>query len=376
MSLIKWELVKIFKQKSLYFIGIFLFAWFAYVLFSNTSGTGLTRQVYKEWEGPLTAEKIDRAAKVNEEKSASFEQEEFFPDERFMAEMAVVENIAQSQHIEMRRDEKVQELNSRISAAEAKGNGALADRLELEKQMLNELEMNKIAYYRGPLESVDFVNVFGLMLTGALLLIGLAGIYSNEHSSGVENYILSAKNGRTATMRAKLAAAAIFATVVVLAWELFNLGARAIVYGTSGWDLPIQYSFKYFSSPYSFTFMEYHLIQLAIHLLAAIAFACLIVVVSTLAKSTVVSFFVSGFLFGLPILAESIMDLNVAWVENTLRYTLTNIMKVEGLFMQFKSVSAFGNVVMAPYIGVAAAVVILVLSMILARFLIEKKQIA
>ncbi|CAM3898630.1 hypothetical protein [Mesobacillus thioparans] len=376
MSLIKWELVKIFKQKSLYFIGIFLFAWFAYVLFSTASNTDLTRQVYKEWEGPITAEKIAEAEKVNEEKSGSFEQEEFNPEERFLAEMSVVENIAQSQHIELRRDEKVEELNNQIAVAEAKGNNGLVDQLTLEKQMLKELDMNRIAYYRGPLEAVDFVNVFGLMLTGALLLIGLAGIYSNEHSSGVENYILSAKKGRTATMRAKLAAASIFAVVVVMAWELFNLGARAMMYGTSGWDLPIQYSFKYFSSPYSFTFMEYHLIQLGIHLLAAIAFAGVIVIISTVAKSTVVSFFVSGFIFGLPILAESIMDMNDAWVENTLRYSLTNVMKVEGLFMQFKSVSVFGNVLLAPYIGVAIAGVVLVLSMILAKILIEKKQIA
>ncbi|MGA9225400.1 MAG: hypothetical protein WB217_03570, partial [Mesobacillus sp.] len=202
-----------------------------------------------------------------------------------------------------------------------------------------------------------------------------SGIYSNEQATGVENYILSAKKGRSATMRAKLIAASIFAIVVVLFWEAFNLITRTAVFGTKGWDLPIQYSFKYFFSPYSLTFMEYHMIQISLHILAAIAFAGLIVLVSTLSKSTVISFFVSGFLFGVPILAQSIMNVETIWVNKMLTLTLTNIMKVEELFMNFNSYSVFGYPLLAPFAGIAIAVAVLVGTAVLSVVLIERKQI-
>lgn len=376
MNLIRWELMKIFKQKSLYIIGLFLFSWFAFVLFSNTYEAETTQKVYKEWEGKITAEKIAATEKVNAELNEYFSKEQASPDARKNAESAVVENIAQSQNIESSKKEMIVELDKRIVQAEENGDRSLINELQLQKSMYNEVEINKISYYRGPLEAVDFVNVFGLILSGLFLLVGLSGIYSNEHSSGVENYLLSAKNGRKATMRAKLAAASIFAVSVVVVWEVFNLMMRTAVYGTKGWDMPIQYSFKYFFAPYSLTFMEYHMIQMGIHLVAAIAFAGVIVVVSTLSKTTVVSFFVSGIIFGVPVLAESIMDSNDEWVGIALRYTLTNIMKVEGLFMNFISVNVFGYPIIAPYIGIVLAAVVLVLSGIAALFLIEKKQIA
>ncbi|MEH7444143.1 hypothetical protein V7201_17660 [Bacillus sp. JJ1122] len=374
MSLIKWELMKIFKQKSLYFVALFLFGWFTLVLFTNMHETTATREVFNEWEGPITTEKLAAAEKLNAEVNEFFSKENAV-NERKSAEAGLTETIAMSQNIASTIKEREDDLNQLIKKVEANGNHSLAAKLKLQKDMYNEVKIDKISYYKAPQEAVDFVNVFGLILTGAFLLIGLCGIYSNEHASGVENYILSAKKGRKATMQAKLMAASIFAVAVVVLWEAFNLISRTAVYGTKGWDLPIQYSFKYFFSPYSLTFMEYHMIQIALHILAAIAFAGLIVLVSTLSKSTVISFFVSGFLFGTPILAQSIMNVETIWVNKMLTLTLTNIMKVEELFMNFISYNVFGYPVLAPYVGIAIAVAVLVGAVVLSVVLIERKQI-
>ncbi|WHY67511.1 hypothetical protein [Neobacillus sp. SuZ13] len=373
MSVIKWELVKIFKQKSLYFIGIFLFGWFTMIAF-DVENPKISQEVYQKWEGPITAEKIAEAEKVNKELTEYFLAESA-PDERRSAESAVVENIAYSQNIKAQIKERAAGLDQLIKEENEKGNIALANKLELQKDMYNQVEINKISYYKAPMEAVDFVNVFGLVLTGVFLLIGLTGIYSNEHSSGVDNYILSTKNGRVITMRAKLWASFIFTTIVVIGWDVFNLVVRTVIYGTKGWDLPIQYSFKYFTSPYSLTFMEYHLIQIGIHLLAALAFAGVIVVVSTLSKSTVISFFISGFLFGIPLLAKSIMTIDTIWISKIFRFTLTNIMKVEDLYMNFISLNFWGYPVLVPYVGIVVTVVILTLSIFITRWQIIKKQI-
>ncbi len=374
MNLLKWELMKIFKQKSLYIIGIFLLGWFT-LNAVDIENPKISQEAYKEWEGPITAEKVEKAEKLNKELNAYFSKEPA-PNPQKSAESGVVETIAYSQNIKTQIKERNRDLNKLIQETNAKGDTALAKNLELQKKMYSTVKLDKISYSAAPIEAIDFVNVFGLILTGVFLLIGLSGIYSNEHSSGVENYILSTKNGREKTMRAKLLAAFIFTAVVVFGWEIFNLIMRTVIYGTKGWDLPLQYSYKYFISPYSLTFTEYHLIQLGIHLLAALAFAGVIVLISTLSKSTVISFFVSGSLFGVPLLASSIMEIDSLWMKKALTFTLTNIMKVEDMFMNFITVNIFGYPVLAPFAGIAVAVVILVLSVFFARVLIGKKQIA
>ncbi|MFJ5763149.1 hypothetical protein ACIQAA_29350 [Neobacillus sp. NPDC093182] len=375
MNILKWELTKVFEQKSIYVIAIILFGLFTFSKFSNTFETEFTQKAYKKWEGPLTEEKIAKAEKLNAELNEYFFSKEQAPDEWKSAQAGLFENIAYGKNIENTILERDKELEKLINDAKSKNDESLTRMLQIQREMYNEIKINKISYFQGPNETVDFVNVYGLILTGVFLLVGLAGIYSNEHSSGVENFILSTRNGRTKTMMAKLSASSIFATVTVLLGEAFNLITHTIIYGTKGWDLPIQYSFKYYFSPYSLTFMEYHLIQIALHLLGAIAFAGVIVIISILSNSTVISFFVSGFLFGIPILIDSIMDMPQQWIKDVMRYTLTNIIKVEELFMDFITLNVFGYTVLAPYLGIAFSVVILVLSVILAKFLIVKKQI-
>lgn len=374
MDLIKWELVKIFKQKSLYIIAICLFGWFSIIRIDGEE-LEITKDVYRNWAGPITAEKIEKAQNVNKELTEYFSKNPE-PNPRRSAESAVVENIALTQNINNTIEERNKSLEKLIKSAKEDGDTALASKLELQKDMYNDIKLDKISYYGAPREAIDFVNVFGLILTGVFLLIGLSGIYSNEHASGVENYILSAKNGRAKTMVAKLFAAFIFTSVVVFVWEIFNLAMRTAIYGTEGWDLPIQLSHKYFASPYSLTFMEYHMMQVGIHLLAALAFAGVVVLISTLSKSTMLSFFVSGVLFGIPVLAQSIMDIESIWLNKALTFTLTNIMKVEGMYMNFMSVDIFGQPVLAPFVGVAVSFIVLTFAVFFARYLIGKKQIA
>jgi len=375
MIMVKWELIKIFRQKSLYIAAIILFSLFAYTIFTNGYETEMTQKAYKKWEGPLTTEKVKEAEKLNAE-LAEFFSVDGQMDEAKVRQSGVIETIAYANNIKNTISERERDLNKLIKQAEGKGDHALANKLKLQKNMYGEINVDRFSYHTGPVHSVDFVNVDGMILTGVFLLIGLSGIYANEHSSGVENYLLSAKNGRWRTMKAKLAAAFIFAAATVLSWEAFNLIGNALKYGTKGWDLPIQYSFKYYFSPYSFTFAEYHFIQVCIHLFAAIAFAGLIVVISTLVKSSLITLFIAGFLYGAPELFQSFLGAEQQWLNNFFRFTLTGIMKVEDLFMNFISLDVFGKPILAPFVGIAAASFALVLSVLLSGYLIRKKQIA
>ncbi|WP_462412716.1 hypothetical protein [Neobacillus sp. Marseille-QA0830] len=372
--MIKWELIKILKQKSLYFAGIFMFGWLTLVSLTNVWDTSTTRDVYSEWEGPLTQEKIEKADKVRTELDHSDFKNGY--DARTNALSGVIADITLAHTVQTENQQKVADLDQLIKKADQKGDQLEVNRLSLAKDMFNDVKIDKISYHAAPREAIDFINVFGLILTGMFLIIGLSGIYSNEHSTGVENYILSTKNGRQVTMKAKLIASFIFTIMVVFVWEAYNLIMKTILYGTEGWDLSIQYAYKYQASPFSLTFLEYHLIQLGLHLLAAFAFAGLIVVISTLAKSSVLSFFISGLLYGVPILAQSILSLDIRWMDRVLALTLTNIMKVEALYMNFITVNISNFPILLPYIGIIICIVMLVIAVLLSMSLIKRKQIA
>src|SRR5690606_28448944 len=138
------------------------------------------------------------------------------------------------------------------------------------------------------------------IITGAMLLVGLSTIYSQEYSTGVDNYIFSSKKGRGALLRAKIGTALIYTVLVVMGWEIFNLAWNLLQYGNGGWETSIHYAFAYHFSPYSFTMVEYHLLQLGFHLLGAISFAITIVLVSSLCKNSLVSLLINGAILAVP----------------------------------------------------------------------------
>jgi hypothetical protein len=93
VNIIKWELIKIFKQKSIYVIAIILFGLFTFSIFTNTFEAVITQKAYKEWEGPLTEEKLAKAERLNAELNEYFSNEPA-PDEWKSAQARLVETIA------------------------------------------------------------------------------------------------------------------------------------------------------------------------------------------------------------------------------------------------------------------------------------------
>ncbi|QFT90892.1 ABC-2 family transporter protein [Bacillus sp. THAF10] len=365
MELFKFELYKIFKQRTVWITFILV------ILFSTGFTFHMTEQwekdLYKEWEGPITEEKLQLA----QDKYASLmEKIESTPDdapvqfsEKESFEMGLYETVAFVGGIEKKTAAKIEELDG-INTSEA----------ALEKEMLEQLDTSYFALNEGPGKVIDFASVFSIVITGAMLLIGLSSIYTQEYSSGVENYMLSAKKGRKQLLWAKLGAASVYTVVVVFAWELFNLAWNTIQYGSEGWGTSLQHYFKYYFSPYDFTMFEFHLVQMAFHLLGAVSFAVLIVLVSSVSKHSLISFFVCGALFGAPFLVVEMMNLP-QWIENTFIFSHIFTMNVERLFDFFKAVNLFGVPVLFPFVGVAIMVVVTLVSVAVNMRVMRKKEL-
>ncbi|MFS0861953.1 hypothetical protein [Fredinandcohnia sp. 179-A 10B2 NHS] len=349
MDLIKFELYKIFRQKIIYIT--FLLSIIFSTGFTFDSTAQWEKDLYREWEGPITVEKVEQAKLDNEElmKKLDEAEENFIYSESDQVKSGIYETIAWIQQVNENKLNKLAELK-----AETKYN------TELQKSLVEDIDVSYFAYNKGPREVVDFASFYSIIFTGGMLLIGLSTIYTNEYSSGVDNYLLSSKKGRKPLMWSKIIASMIYTVVVVIAWEMWNVGYSVLRYGNEGWNTAIQYSFKYYFSPYSFTLLEYHMIQLGIHLIGALAFAVLIVFISSLCKNALISIMVNGAIYAVPVMIVETYTSLPLWLTDVFRFSFVYIMKVEFLFDNFRTINLFGTPVLYPIAAIVLMVVVAV----------------
>ena len=109
-------------------------------------------------------------------------------------------------------------------------------------------------------------NIFNsyqmMIVTIIAVCICLSSMFSGEYQSGADNIILTSKYGKSKAITAKIIASLIFATIVFVVYLLFAVGSVLIMFGTDGWDLPIQ--IMNMLSTYSLTFLEAFLYNVGI----------------------------------------------------------------------------------------------------------------
>lgn len=108
----------------------------------------------------------------------------------------------------------------------------------------------KFDYSRG--WSLLLQNSGFFFLTACFILsVCTAPVFSGEYHSGADAIILSTRYGRSKLIGAKINASIIFATGMFLLGWLTALILSLIVYGASGWNLPLQMiDTRYLFSPY------------------------------------------------------------------------------------------------------------------------------
>lgn len=359
MQLLKFELYKIFKQKSIYFtfIGLLLMS---YLSLNYPYSPALEKEMYKQWEGAITEEKIQQAKSeyavfMKKEKESKSNEEEIYSEEVSL-KIWMLQKIILSESVENHVAERLHELKSESNI-----------KANLEEQMLKKIGVGHFSHHTGPAQSVSFVEFGAFIVIGVMLLIGLSAIYSKEYSTGVDHFIFSSKNGRKALAWAKIVASLSYTFIVVMAWELFNLIVNLLLHGKEGWSAPIQLitlygNAPYAESPYAFSMLDYHLIQLGIHLIGALSFSLLIVLISSLCKNSLTTFFIGMSIFILP------EFLNVEWLRTIVDFSFISIVRVQFLFEEFKTVDIFGYPILYP---VFACFVMLVLAIIFIRFVVQ-----
>lgn len=131
-----------------------------------------------------------------------------------------------------------------------------------------------------------------------VIVVGLAGIYSDEYTSGTQAALLTSRKGRRGVFLSKLCAAAIYVINVVLVMELFYMIVTAICYHAPNSTISAASTYGLYLTTYPGTVYGFCIRQILGTLLAGFTLGSIIMCLSALSKNALIPFFVAGAYYG------------------------------------------------------------------------------
>ncbi|XID90602.1 hypothetical protein ACF3MZ_18895 [Paenibacillaceae bacterium WGS1546] len=175
-----------------------------------------------------------------------------------------------------------------------------------------------------------FPYAAGAAYEGLLLLLVLPACFIREREQGTEALLLSAKYGPNKGVAAKMLAAAIYVTVVVIGCWILNIVVNISFAGWGGWELPIQELQNYEKSPYALSVWQYVGIQVATNWIGCMVLALFTIYLSVVCKSSMTVLFIAGIVFALPFFVHNLSELSIPWaIKNA---GMMEILRVQNLY--------------------------------------------
>ncbi|KLU62374.1 ABC-2 family transporter protein [Peptococcaceae bacterium CEB3] len=385
-ELLRNELYKIFSRKILYVAALAFLLIMGFVSYMDFSGEqrlyGNTREYYdwfKQYEGPLTQAKIRMAQNWNKE---AMKGESYWSSD----------SSRRSSQFRL-TGQRIAGLTGYIESADvyAKGRnnelGRLKHQLTTLKQSNGYIYRETLLHYNmlknssptagifftfvgdnmGAGDPIFFLTVLGTVVVAAMILLGISPAFSDEYSTNMDALILSSKNGKGPVITAKTLATAIYIVGTAVFFSLANFLIQLGLYGKyllMGWNSPLQMFTGYIHSPYPYTFLQYFVRELGVHLFGSISLGLLVLLISALSRSNLIPFFIGGGIFALPILLRNVLGIKTAVTARIMDFSPTQLMIVQGLFHNFKAYNILGHPVLYPdlllavytLVGIAAIV--------------------
>ncbi|MDX8362780.1 ABC transporter permease subunit [Cytobacillus sp. IB215316] len=386
-QLVKFELYKIFRQKGIYISMILMLLLFGMIMFNesripnnlDTSAVDIKEElqvVAKKWEGKITEQKIEDASEISQSLEAKVQQKY---DENYSGVMTELTSEEVAEYFILNRisiarsyleDYKItlKEFDDKLNTLN-KGDFTYKEAL-LEKEMLENLVVDTFNYNEGPKNTIGFASDYAAYFTGLIMLVGLASVFVNETSTGMDQLIYSTRHGRKIIVTAKIIAATVLILVITMSWVIFDVLMNTYIYGTSGWTSSIQ-NLGYPQSPYSLTGLEYFGIQIGAHILSAFAFMAFIFAVSAVSKSVLVSFIISAIVFILP----SISMPTPLW-EYVMKYSFGSFMSASEFINPFHAINVVGVPILDPVVHYPLVALLGIIFTIVVYNTIRRKQVA
>lgn len=362
-QLLKWEAKLLLRQKMIYVTAILMVA---FMVLSHTVIDTSDQAAFDEQAGPISVKDLEKAEQVLTE------------IENGTREATVMDNpylhMLAAKEYSMMEEELQEELSQE--------NTPLAKK-ELEYR--EAIDVMYVANYEFPELLIEYTSGNGVIFIGVLLLIGLYPLFSRDETTGVAQYTLTSKYGRSKLGTAKLTVAVLYSVVVYLCvvsviwlYNLYRASANGSywTHASKGWDAPVQFLTALAGSPYPLSAGQYHMIQLGILLLGTLTLAVLFVLVSSLCKNSFTSFLVSAGIFFIPIIVVDIAKAvtSIKWLDIIHPYTITYTMKMDALFNSFQGVQIGSFILIGPYIAVILLTLILLTSLRTTKWYVGSKK--
>lgn len=369
LRLLKYELYKIFTRKSIYLALVLFLIIYGIFVSSTMSKSDDGYKYYKGWIGPFTEEKAVMAHQGIDEINKKYNITPnmnvpggvtFSPED--IQKMSIYTTVLDVEYRTNLRKANLNVIEDGIKKMEQKGIKGYDYNVKImEYNMINSTKGPGIYYNTGVSQAADFSASFGMIFMAAMVLLGLSSSFSDEYSLNMDSLILSSRNGRNKTAGAKILSSVIYITVSALFFAAVNVLVNMYFYGSQGWDSPLQSMFKYLMSPYPLDIGQYYLIELLFHVFGLISFGLLVLVISSASRSSLVTMFAGALVYILPIAAGTLLMGGPSWVNEIIKFSYSEFVKVESIFKFFKAYNVFGIPVLYP---VAALFVMAVLSII------------
>ena len=152
--------------------------------------------------------------------------------------------------------------------------------LNLEQSANNFIDVNHAALFPG--------------LIMLLVIVGLAGVYADEYTSGTQAALLTSRRGRTGVFLSKTAAAGIYVVTVVLVMEAFFMAVTALCYRAPSSAVSAASTYGLSLTLYGGSVYGFCLRQVLGNLLAGLTLGSVVLCVSVFSKSALIPFFAAG----------------------------------------------------------------------------------
>lgn len=157
--------------------------------------------------------------------------------------------------------------------------------------------------------SIISVITSSLLIVGIVILIAISPIFAEDYTSGMDALILTSRYGKTKSIYAKYLAAVIFSLMLTLFSIAMLTVLFTINYGMQGWNASVQLSAMMVLDevPYVLTFGQAFLIMCAVWIIAEIALATFICILSSVSRSPFISLLLSFIVYIGPFAASKFL---------------------------------------------------------------------
>lgn len=207
------------------------------------------------------------------------------------------------------------------------------------------------------------------VVTIIAVCICLSSIFSGEYQSGADNIILTSKYGKSKAITAKIIASIIFATIVFVVYLIFSVGSVLLMFGTDGWNLPIQ--IMNILSVYPLTFLEAFLFNVGISYAILLGMVGLTLFLSSKLKGSIAVFIIDIAIIMIPSFFRITSQFGL-WNKTLL------LMPYNSIFNNFSKMVSYqfgGLVIDLPLMTILTYLVLMFITFILARRIFRKHQV-